>query len=79
MINLTHFFKHQQITKTEFANYILTTICVSGLIGFAVGFTKHFNQPNGYYLPTFPNILDSIFIAFSAVYLGIMCIRGLNK
>ena len=54
----------------EFLHLILTTIAVCGLIGFAVGFTKHFNQPYGYVIPTFPNILDSIFIALSAVYLG---------
>ena len=56
-----------------FFNKILVIICVSGIIGFALGFTKWFNY-NGVTLanlPVFPNILDSVFIVFSAIYLGL--------
>ena len=56
-----------------FFNRLMIIICVFGLIGFALGFTKWFNY-NGttlVNLPVFPNILDSVFIVFSAVYLGL--------
>lgn len=65
-------------TKTPFfsiinINNILTIICISGLIGFGIGFTKYFG--NTYYLPIIPNIFDSIFIICSAIYLGYRVLR----
>ena len=64
-----------------FFNKILVIICVSGIIGFALGFTKWFNY-NGVTLanlPVFPNILDSIFLIFSASYLGIRLLKGVKN
>jgi hypothetical protein len=57
-----------------FVNKIFTVICISGLIGFSLGFLRYLG--NTYYLPVFPNIFDCIFIASSALYLGY---RGLKK
>jgi hypothetical protein len=54
---------------SSFLNKILMVISVSGIIGFALGFTKYFN--NTYYFPLIPNIFDSIFLIFASVYLGI--------
>lgn len=58
--------------KLKFFHKTLTVICIAGTVGFSVGFTKWFNW-NGVtwaQLPVFPNIFDSAFLAFSAVYLG---------
>jgi hypothetical protein len=44
-------------------------ISVSGITGFALGFTKFFN--NTYYFPIIPNVFDSIFLIFASLYLGV--------
>lgn len=41
-------------------------VCCFGLIGFAVSFTKYFGHT--YFLPLMPNVFDSIFIVFCAIY-----------
>ena len=51
-----------------FFNTAITIICVFGIIGFAFSFMRYFNHT--YYLPTIPNLYDSIFLIFSALYLG---------
>lgn len=47
---------------------VITFILSGGLVGFGVGFMKHFNQPPGYVLPWIPNVFDSIFIIVSGVF-----------
>jgi len=54
------------MNNTKFFFLVLDSICGAGLIGFAVGFTKYFNHT--YYLPVVPNIFDSMFIGFCAIY-----------
>ena len=61
---------------SSFLNKVLMAISVSGIIGFALGFTKYFN--NTYYFPLIPNVFDSIFLIFASIYLGIN-ILILNK
>jgi len=53
----------------SFLNKILVIISVSGITGFALGFTKFFN--NTYYFPIIPNVFDSIFLIFASLYLGV--------
>lgn len=48
----------------------ISAICLAGLIGFALGFLKHLGRPLGYQLPWIPNVFDSAFIIFAAVWLG---------
>jgi len=54
---------------SSFLNKILMVISVSGIIGFALGFTKYFN--NTYYFPLIPNVFDSVFLILASLYLGI--------
>jgi hypothetical protein len=54
---------------SSFLNKILMVISVSGIIGFALGFIKYFN--NTYYFPLIPNVFDSVFLILASLYLGI--------
>lgn len=56
----------------KFIHYVLTVVCSVGTVGFAFGFTKWFNWDGNTLanLPVFPNILDSVFLIFSVVYLS---------
>lgn len=68
------FFK-QNIRPKQFIHYILTIISVSGIIGFAIGFTKYF-ETGYWYLPIIPNALDSAFLILASIYLTY---RGLKR
>jgi ABC-type lipoprotein release transport system permease subunit len=54
---------------SSFLNKILIIISIFGIIGFALGFTKYFN--NTYYFPLIPNVFDSVFLILASLYLGI--------
>jgi hypothetical protein len=47
---------------------VWTTICVSGVIGIALKFTTLFDH--WLYFPTFPNILDALFLVLAVLYLA---------
>jgi hypothetical protein len=54
------------MNNKKFFFYCVDIVCLFGLIGFAFGFAKYFNHL--VYLPLVPNIFDSLFIVFCAVY-----------
>jgi len=64
--------KASRLSKTRFLHICLVILSLSGIVGFSVGFGKWFNK--WVFLPAFPNALDSAFLAFSAVYLGSLCV-----
>jgi len=51
----------------ELCNDCVRIILVAGTIGIALKFTTFFN--NWVYFPTFPNILDAMFLILSVIYL----------
>ena len=63
------FFRLTTNKVASFLNKILIVISISGIIGFALGFTKYFN--NTYYFPLIPNVFDSVFLILASLYLGI--------
>ncbi len=65
----------KNISMRQLLDYALVVTCFFGTVGFALGFTKHFNQPYGYYLPVFPNVLDSVFLVLAASYLTYRALR----
>jgi hypothetical protein len=48
-------------------NLLVTAICLGGVIGIALKFITLFD--NWLFFPLFPNIFDSIFLIFSAIFL----------
>lgn len=57
--------------KLEFFHVCMVVLCVSGVLGFSFGYGKWFDS--WVFLPSFPNALDSAFLAFSSFYLGGLC------
>lgn len=64
-------------TFREFLNNCFIIVLVSGTIGIALKFLAYFNH--WVYFPYFPNIIDSMFLVISAVYLGSRAFRKVSS